>query len=97
MGLVSDVGDSREQTLFPAGDPPPTTPHFAALHPASLQPAALQTVAASGAGGFCFRAAYYYMYPISTDDLTYARGHYPWTVDGGGSDCDLRPSTGGGL
>ena len=67
----------------PPTDKPPLC-SLAGIHLASLQLAALQTVAASGAGGFCFREAYYHMYPISTDDLIYARGHYPWTVDGGG-------------
>ena len=76
-------------TPLPRRRPPTDNPplcSLAGMHLASLQLAALQTVAASGAGGFCFREAYYHMYPISTDDLIYARGHYPWTVDGGGSD-----------
>ena len=106
-GLGIPCGCFAKATSLP---PPSATPHrqpptlqpcsFAALQPAALQSAALQAAAPGsccmGSGVFCFREVYYDMYPVTTEDLLIARGHYLWTVDDGGSEHDLRPSIGGG-
>ena len=73
-------------TPLPRRRPPTDKPPLCSLAPCILAACSPADGCSFRGRGFCFREAYYHMYPISTDDLIYAKGHYQWTVDGRGND-----------